>query len=112
MRSRALYALAAVLAGCATGSWYRPDTTEQQFLADKWACEREAAAAYPPAMVTSGGYATPSSTTCTSAGYGMVNCVTTPGVQVPGATGDVNIGARATAMRSCLRAKGYVYRTN
>jgi hypothetical protein len=108
---RSSFVLAAVaLSGCA-GGWHRANTTEQEFLADRWACERESAQAYPPAMATTGGYQGPAHTNCTAVSYGMVNCTTTPGVTVPGVTSDQNALPRVLALRRCLQSKGYTWKT-
>jgi hypothetical protein len=98
-----------LLSGCA-GGWTRPNTTETQFHQDRFACEQQAAGMYPVAMAPSGiGYQMPATTTCSTYGN-QTNCTTTPGMYTPPPQSDVNGVARAASIRSCLQARGYVYK--
>lgn len=99
-------AVAIMLSGC--GGWSRPNTSEAEFNADRYACESQAAQSYPVQMMYTPGPVTPSQTTCQSF-YGQVRCTTTPGVQYPGTQTDMNSINRASAIRSCLQSKGYTW---
>jgi len=102
-------ALTLVLSGCAMG-WYRPNTTEAQFYQDRSACESQAAMAYPVTMVAGpGGYQTPTNTRCTTS-FGVTNCQTTPGANVPGVAIDANANNRLAMFGACMRGKGYEFK--
>lgn len=112
----------ALLAGCAGPTkWSKPGGSEQQFYADRYECEQQAASSYPNApqqIMTSPGYTAPqqqnTQTNCTMYGNQM-NCnsqqsgINTAIYNRPPqyATVDANAGARGNAARSCLMAKGY-----
>ena len=97
------------IAGCGMG-WTRPNTSEEEFRQDRYACEREAASMYPIAMQPSGpGYQAPAQTTCTNYGIQSI-CTTTPASYTPAPLYDSNANARSGAIDSCLQARGYVWR--
>ena len=97
------------LAGCAMG-WTRPNTTEAQFYQDRFQCEGQAAQMYPVIMTSVGpGFQTPGRTNCTTYGN-QTNCTTMPGSYTPAQQSDANATSRASAVSSCLRSKGYIYK--
>ena len=113
MMIRRFLGLAAVMAlsACASGGWHRDNTSAAQFHQDRSDCEMRAATAYPVMMVSQGnGYQAPAQTNCTSAGY-QTKCTTTPGMSVQPTQIDGNSDARLSATQSCIRGKGYVWRT-
>lgn len=104
-----LLSLSIALSGClATGKWTRANTTEQEWLSDKLACQAQAAQIYAPSVARTSSYTTPSSTNCYSIGS-SISCNTTPGITVGGYAYDANAGARNNAIGECLRSKGYSY---
>lgn len=46
-----LIALLAAVAGCGTSTWVRPGATQQDFIADRYACERDVSRSTDKAMV-------------------------------------------------------------
>ena len=106
MKQIAIAVSAVVLGGC--GGWSRPNTSEAQFYQDRVACEQQAAATYPVAMTSTGGYQAPSQTRCTTS-YGVMNCTTTPGATMPGVQSDTNAIPRAGMFDACMRGKGYSF---
>ena len=113
--------LAVVLSACAS-KWGKPGGTEQQFFADRYQCEQQAASIYPAAptqVQTSPALVMPQRQTTETdcrAGYGgQVNCTTRPsGIDTsmysrPAQyiTTDANASSRANAVSSCLMALGY-----
>lgn len=106
MKQVAIALSALTLAGC--GGWSRPNTSEAQFYQDRVACEQQAASTYPVSMTSTGGYQAPSQTRCTTS-YGVTNCTTTPGVQMPGVTSDMNAIPRAGMFDACMRGRGYAF---
>jgi hypothetical protein len=113
----------AVLSGCAQYQWQKQGATQAEFNSDSYACELDAAHAYPTAMVrqqTHPGYTSPAITNCTSNGSaygsgnmvygnGSTNCYTTPGQTVAPTyiNVDQNEGNRTAIYKSCLVARGY-----
>lgn len=108
--------LASLLAGCAT-NWTKPGATQDDLYRDRYACQQQAAAMYPPQPVqvmTSPGFQpppAPARTDCTMYGNQMT-CQSAGGVHamaVPPSyqTQDANADARWYAVRNCLLAKGY-----
>lgn len=108
------------LIGCTT-KWTKPGGSEQQFYADRYQCEQQAANSYPTApqqVMTSPGVNMPqqqnTQTNCQMIG-GQMQCLSQPvGVNTAiynrppqYATVDANAGARGNATGSCLMAKGY-----
>ncbi len=100
-----------VLTGCQRTQWIRPNTTAQQFNADKYQCEIEALRMYPntagqpignPTYSTqcSGNY------TGTSDGAIMLNCHQQKN-EAPRSWIDTNSIPRSSMEEQCLRAKGY-----
>ena len=108
MQRLVLVLLPAVLAGCAMG-WSRPNTSDAEFYQDRVNCEGQAAAAYPPMMVTAGGGQGPAQTRCTTS-YGIINCTTTPGIVMPGYTSDANAINRSSMFSACMRGRGYEFK--
>lgn len=100
--------IAVALTGC--GGWHRPNTSEAEFYRDRHECTVEARTAYPPQIVTQGGYTSPSQTRCTTGPFGSMNCSTTPGVTTGQVTTDQNAIAREMAFNSCMRARGYTFK--
>ncbi|RCW72467.1 hypothetical protein [Pseudorhodoferax soli] len=96
------WAVALVLAGC--GSWNKPGATPDQLEADKAACGAEAAKAWPPRQMTAPSWPTEADRKCTDI-YGQGPCA--PLVQPPGASTDLNAGARSAAFDRCLQSRGY-----
>lgn len=101
---------AVLLTGCAT-NWDKPGASSAEFARDNYECQREAAQTYPVTMMqnTYGtGYQAPARTNCQTYA-GQTNCATTPGAYTPPAQSsqDVNAIARAMAVPSCLRGRGY-----
>ena len=93
-----------VLAGCQRTQWVRPNTTAQQFNADKYQCEIEALRMYPNTAGQPIG--NPSySTNCT--GYGnTLNCTSQQNQQMRSWV-DTNAVSRAIMEERCLKARGY-----
>jgi len=111
-----------LLAGCAHPTmWSKPGGSEQQFYADRYECEQQAAGSYPSApqqVMTSPGVSMPQQQTtqtncqmygnqmqCTSQPTGANTAIYNRPPQYM--TVDANAGGRANAARSCLMAKGY-----
>ena len=100
-------ALAAALGGCAHYEWFKPDATQADYSKAIYACNMEAARAYP-AMPTiqpvAPGYFAPGFVRC-----GPYGCYSTPGYYVPPAMGtvDVNQGNRDQAANQCMMANGW-----
>ena len=121
MRIALVLLVGVVVSGCAQYRWVKQGASDSDFAQDRYACERESAAMYPPAMVqqqTSPGFVAPpprTVTNCQATGYGQVNCTS----QQQGAMAsiynqpptyaaiDANGNARVEAWRSCLVARGY-----
>lgn len=105
-----LVALSIIMTGCAVGGWTRPNTTEAEFRRDTYQCEQEAARMYPAAMVQvrSPYQQDTEQTNCTRYGN-RLDCTTTKSDVQPSVE-DANAGARNNAHRSCLNAKGYVWK--
>ena len=93
-----------VLTGCQRTQWVRPNTTAQQFNADKYQCEIEALRMYPNTAGQPIG--NPSySTNCT--GYGnTLNCTSQQNQQMRSWI-DTNAVSRAIMEERCLQARGY-----
>lgn len=116
-------AVAFLATGCAQFKWQKYGSTQMDFNKDSYECQTEAARTYPPQFVTrqiTQGYTTPSTTKCYGSGsaYGSggyfigdnnVNCTTTPGQHVQGATtrNDVNTSNRNQASKQCMYARGW-----
>lgn len=119
MRSPFLLLIACLfsLSGCNVG-WERPNTTQHEFVQDRYSCEKEAATLYPAVIVehtVGGGQQTPVFTNCSSSRFGNsvdTSCTTTPSSYTPPSTysSDANSGNRDDAFRSCMNAKGYVWK--
>lgn len=116
-------AIAVLSAGCAQYQWRKAGATQAEFNQDSYACQMEAARAFPTQVVQqqlASGYTTPSTTNCYGSGsaYGSgnmvfgntnTNCTTMPGRYVPPVTytSDVNEDNRKNAAMSCMFARGY-----
>ena len=102
---------ATAITGCTVGGWTRPNTSEAEFRRDTYQCEQEATRMYPPLLVqVRSPYADETEQTrCTRYGN-QVNCTTTKPGNSQTSTEDANAGARSNAHRSCLNAKGYVWK--
>ncbi|MGC3987535.1 MAG: hypothetical protein QM777_23995 [Pseudorhodoferax sp.] len=96
------WAFAVALAGC--GSWNKPGATPDQLEADKAACGDEAAKAWPSRQMAVPTWPTEADRKCTDI-YGQGPCA--PLVQSPGASTDLNAGARSAAFDRCLQSRGY-----
>ena len=103
-----LFISAMALSGCASG-WQKDGSTEAEFYRDRGGCQMQANQAFPPLMVSSGGYQGPSQTMCRPAGYGQVSCTTTPGMSVPPVQSDQNALPRVSAFQDCMRGRGWVW---
>lgn len=106
--------LAAALAGC--GTWTHPTKPAAALDADRLACERDALGMYPVALVqrqTAPARQEPPRTNCTTRN-GHTTCVTVPGAWTGPqfTTEDANAGRRNEAISSCLRALGWVWKTD
>lgn len=102
----ALLALPLALAGCASNSWFRPGSTEQEFHADRYECMSGAHAAIPQANAQFGGYRGPATATCTTIGN-TTNCTGQPGIRTAPVTVDMNNGARQEAFKACMMGRGW-----
>lgn len=99
--------LALLLAGCASGQWWRDGASAQDVVRDDYECERDVAAMYPPAIVKDElyGSSTQETTDCKRKGDG-VRCRTTTTPPMSFRT-DANESRRDEAHRSCMRSRGY-----
>lgn len=98
------------LSGCAT-VWHRPETPKSTMEMDLTHCETQAAAKYPPRIVTvqtSPGYMQPSTQECWHR-HGYFYCQEYPAQWVPSQYGneDTNAGPRRAWVHACMRALGY-----
>jgi hypothetical protein len=100
------FLLAGALAGCVTG-WQKPGATSQDLQRDRYRCQMEAAATYPPNMVAGAIRQAPMTTNCRPAGFGQVQCTTMPGMVSQAPATDQNVIPRALAVTSCLQAAGW-----
>ncbi len=103
---------AALTSGCVQYQWVHPNRSPAQYGADRFACERRAAALYPttPAVVqTGGGYFDAGWRSCRRTYYGNVYCSSTPPTYVPPvySTQDINAAPRERAVEACLYQRGY-----
>ena len=99
--------LAATLSGCAHYQWFKPGATQSDYNQTVYACNMEAAHAYPsmPVMQQGApGYFAPGYMRC-----GPYGCWSGPGYYVPPAMGlvDANQGNREQAANQCMRARGW-----
>jgi hypothetical protein len=99
--------LAATLSGCAHYEWFKPGATQGDYNQAVYACNMEAARAYPSVLVmqpVAPGYFAPGYMRCNR--YG---CWSGPGYYVPPAMGmvDANQGNRDQAASQCMRAGGW-----
>lgn len=101
--------ISATLAGCASG-WHKPGSTEAEFYQTRSMCDARAAAAYPPAMVSQGGYTTPSQTNCRRVYPGQLQCSTTPGTTLYQTQTDQNAFMRQSSFHDCMRGAGYEWK--
>ncbi len=111
------------ISGCAQYQWQKMGVTQDEFRRDLYACQMEAAQAFPAAYVRqqlTTGYRTPDTTYCSgsSNAYGAAgsvygssssSCTTVPGRTVSGLATDTdaNENNRQIAARSCMYARGY-----
>lgn len=104
--------VALLVSACAAG-WQHPTKGEAAFNQDRYECQQQAAASYPPNMIQPQApppYQAPSTTTCRNNGYGQLNCSTVPGQVVPQIQPmpqDANAMARVGAFSMCMQARGY-----
>jgi hypothetical protein len=105
--TRTMLPLALALAGCAAGSWNRPNTSEAQFRADVYSCQQQAALTYRPAIVQP---APSRQTDCTAQGN-SVSCTARPGADTAMYANVANAhaatAAQPAAVDACLMARGY-----
>ena len=93
-----------VLSGCQRTQWTRPNTSEQQFNADKYACEVEARRMYPSTAGQPIGNPT-YRTNCYGSGNNL-NCTSQQNQQMR-SWYDTNAYPRARMEEQCLKARGY-----
>ena len=111
-RCAAVFALAALAAGCTQYQWVHPTKSQAQYGGDRLACESRAAAVYPamPAVVrTSGGYYDPGRRSCSRGRSGYLYCTSTPPTYIPPSysTRDINAEPRDRLIEACLYQRGY-----
>ncbi|HEX7748939.1 MAG TPA: hypothetical protein VF445_09335 [Bordetella sp.] len=99
--------LAMALSGCARYEWFKPGATQSDYSQAVYACNMEAAHAYPPLLAmqqVAPGYFAPGYMRC-----GPYGCWSGPGYFVPPAMGavDVNQGNRDQAANQCMQARGW-----
>lgn len=99
--------LALTLSGCAHYEWFKPGATQSDYNQNIYACNMEAAHAYPPMLAlqqVAPGYFTPGYVRC-----GPYGCWSGPGYFVPPAMGtvDVNQDNRDQAANQCMQARGW-----
>ena len=99
--------LAMTLSGCAHYEWFKPGATQDDYNQTVYACNMEAARAYPSMPVmqqVSPGYFAPGYMRC-----GPYGCWSGPGYYVPPAMGmvDANQDNREQAANQCMRAHGW-----
>ena len=99
--------LAMALSGCAHYQWFKPGATQDDYNKTVYACNMDAAHAYPPMFAVqqvAPGYFAPGFMHC-----GYRGCWTGPAYYVPPAMGtvDVNQGNRDQAANQCMRARGW-----
>ena len=95
---------ATVLAGCQRTEWVRPNTSEQQLNADKYACEIEATRMYPNTAGQPIG--NPTYSTHCSGFNNSINCTSQQNQQQRSWI-DTNAVSRAIMQEKCLMARGY-----
>jgi len=84
---------------------------DAEMNSDKMQCQSMAYGAYPPVMMASGrAVQSPSQTTCSQFG-GQLHCTTTPGVSTPAPQIDINSIDRGNAINSCMRGKGWSWKS-
>lgn len=99
--------LAATLSGCAHYEWFKPGATQSDYNQAIYACNMEAAHAYPPMLAVqpvAPGYFAPGYMRC-----GPYGCWSAPGYWVPPAMGtvDINQDNRDQAASQCMQARGW-----
>lgn len=109
MSTRAVFALALVLAGCAAPKqWFHASNTEQQFYADRVGCMQTAQGLHPTNNVAIGQQQTTGTAQCTAYGR-VVNCAGQQATTQPIVL-DANASARGGEFDMCMRSRGYFLR--
>ena len=107
-------ALTGALAAC--GTWVHPNKSAADYEKDRLACDQWALGQVPVAMVTrqvAPAREEPPKTTCVTRDN-HTTCTTVPGARIGPqySTDDVNANNRSNSSDQCLKAGGWVYKTN
>jgi len=112
-----------IFTGCAQYRWQKEGATKSDFNRDRYECQIEATMIYPvhnEDVPVTPDYTSPTITNCSGNDSGYisngriygntnVNCISTPGRRMPGAsvTIDTNTRNRSEIRNQCLQARGW-----